>query len=309
MNDKINQLNDLKDTAFTEIKNAQSLVSLDNVRVQFLGKKGKLTEFLRGLGNVDSVERPLIGKAVNDVKKSISDEIDRSFSVTKKLESEKKFHTEKIDYTLPGKVRSLGKAHPIAMVLDEALRIFSYMGFAIKEGPEIESEHYNFEALNIPKLHPARDMQDTFYVDEDILLRTHTSPVQIHVMEKCDPPLRIVAPGKVYRRDSDITHSPMFHQIEGFMIDTDVSFADLKGVLTTFLKELFGEDTALRFRPSFFPFTEPSAEVDITCVMCNGKGCRICKGTGWIEILGAGMIHPEVFKSVGYDYEKYTQQI
>ncbi|HRZ87260.1 MAG TPA: phenylalanine--tRNA ligase subunit alpha, partial [bacterium] len=224
----------------------------------------------------------------------------------KRAEDDLRFKAESVDVTLSGRRTVLGKRHPLNRVMEEVLGVFTRMGFAVREGPEIETEYYNFEALNIPKLHPARDMQDTFYVKDDLLLRTHTSPVQIRVMESMRPPLRVVAPGKVYRRDADVTHSPMFHQVEGFMVDEHITFADLKGVLTVFCRAMFGAETKVRFRPSFFPFTEPSAEVDISCVICSGKGCRVCKSTGWLEILGSGMIHPEVFRHVKYDSEKYS---
>lgn len=306
MQDIINKLDLVREEAVAAIKSAATAQDIEQIRVKYLGKKGTVTEFLKSLGSIDNSVKPVVGKALNDAKNAISQEIDRRYSELKKEEAELRFKSEAVDITLNGRKPVPGRRHPINQVADEILGIFARMGFMIKEGPEIETEYYNFEALNMPKLHPARDMQDTFYVENDLLLRTHTSPVQIHVMESLTPPLRVVAPGKVYRRDADITHSPMFHQVEGFMVDEDVTFADLKGVLTAFSHSMFGRDTKLRFRPSFFPFTEPSAEIDISCVMCGGKGCRVCKGTGWLEILGAGMIHPEVFKAVKYDSEKYS---
>jgi phenylalanyl-tRNA synthetase alpha chain len=296
----------VRDEAITSLRCAGAVDDIDKLRVKYLGKKGLITEFLKGLGDIDNSVKPVVGKAVNDAKRIVSEAVEGRFVELKREEDGKRFKAEAVDITLAGKKREAGKKHPLNQVTEEVLAVFSRLGFLIKEGPEIETEYYNFEALNMPKLHPARDMQDTFYIGQDLLLRTHTSPVQIRVMEEMRPPLRVVAPGKVYRRDADITHSPMFHQIEGFMVDERVTFADLKGVLSIFCQAVFGEDTKVRFRPSFFPFTEPSAEVDISCVMCGGKGCRVCKMTGWLEILGAGMIHPEVFRAVHYDAETYS---
>lgn len=306
MQEILEKLAFVREEALSLLKSAAAVDDIEKLRVKYLGKKGLITEFLKGLGDIDNAVKPAVGKAVNDAKKAVSDAIDDRHAQLKRDEDDKRFVAEAVDITLPGKGRAAGKRHPLNQVTDEILKVFSQLGFLVKEGPEIESEYYNFEALNMPKLHPARDMQDTFYVTQDMLLRTHTSPVQIRVMEGMKPPLRVVAPGKVYRRDADITHSPMFHQIEGFMVDEDITFADLKGVLSIFCRAIFGEETKVRFRPSFFPFTEPSAEVDISCVMCGGKGCRVCKGTGWLEILGSGMIHPEVFRAVKYDSEKYS---
>jgi len=275
------------------------------IKAQFLGRRGELTSLLREVKNLSAEERPQAGEILNRVKGEIESEIEKAL-LTARREKEEKSFKERIDITLPGRRIPLGKVHPITQVLERVTEIFSALGFEIAEGPEVEFDYYNFEALNIPKDHPARDMQDTFYITEDILLRTHTSPVQIRVMESRKPPLRIIAPGKVYRCDSDVSHSPMFHQVEGFFVDRGVSFADLKGTLTVFAHEMFGEETAVRFRPSFFPFTEPSAEVDIRCVICRGKGCRVCSGSGWIEILGSGLIHPEVFRMVRYDPEEVS---
>jgi len=279
---------------------------LQAIRVLYLGRKGLLSSFLKDLSSLPAEEKKAAGAAINSVKDRIELEIEgRLKSIEDAGKTERLAH-ERIDVTLPGRRLPLGRLHPVTQVMREVEAIFTSLGFETAEGPEVELDYYNFEALNISKDHPARDMQDTFYVSDDVLLRTHTSPVQIRVMEKKAPPIRIIAPGAVYRRDSDITHTPMFHQVEGFMVDEKVSFADLKGVLTLFLKAFFGGSVGVRFRPSFFPFTEPSAEVDIRCVMCSGKGCRVCKGSGWLEILGCGMIHPEVFKSVKYDPEKYS---
>ncbi|MEJ2201275.1 MAG: phenylalanine--tRNA ligase subunit alpha, partial [Desulfuromonadaceae bacterium] len=242
----------------------------------------------------------------NQVKEELEQRIEARFAALRQEEIARRLQSETIDVTLPGRGRHAGTKHPITLVTEEIVEIFSALGFGVEEGPEVEKDFYNFEALNIPKDHPARDMQDTFYVSDDIVLRTHTSPVQIRTMLEHEPPVRVIAPGTVYRRDSDLTHSPMFHQIEGFLVDRKVTFGDLKGILTTFLSRFFGEGVGVRFRPSFFPFTEPSAEVDIQCVICRGKGCRVCKNSGWLEILGSGMIDPEVFKSVNYDPELYS---
>ena len=251
-------------------------------------------------------ERPVVGAVANRVKDELSEAFDQRLAVLKQQAIAQKLANEKIDVSLPGRRGLTGSKHPVTLVTEELIEIFSSLGFCVAEGPEVEQDFYNFEALNIPKDHPARDMQDTFYIDDEVVLRTHTSPVQIRSMLKQEPPVRVIAPGTVYRRDSDITHSPMFHQIEGFMVDENITFGDLKGILTTFIQECFGMSVGVRFRPSFFPFTEPSAEVDIQCVICGGKGCRVCKNSGWLEILGSGMIDPEVFKSVNYDSERYS---
>ncbi len=247
-----------------------------------------------------------MGALANEVKEQLETLIESRLVEVRAQELNRRLKDEAIDVTLPGRTRFAGSKHPITLVTEEIVEIFSALGFGVAEGPEVEKDFYNFEALNIPKDHPARDMQDTFYISEDVVLRTHTSPVQIRTMLNQQPPVRVIAPGTVYRRDSDITHSPMFHQIEGFLVDRQVSFGDLKGVLTTFITRFFGAGVGVRFRPSFFPFTEPSAEVDIQCVICGGKGCRVCKNSGWLEILGSGMIDPEVFKSVHYDPEIYS---
>ncbi len=296
----------LKELFQQESKPVTSSSELQNLRVKYLGKKGLVTSRLKSLSKIPPDLRPAYGKTVNEVKTYIEEEISRIETLLKKEDYGKRILTEAIDITLPGKYTPFGREHPINKVLSEITAIFSSMGFEVEEGPEVELDYYNFEALNMPKNHPARDMQDTFYISEDVVLRTHTSPVQIRVMEKRKPPLKIIAPGKVYRCDADVCHTPMFHQVEGFMVDTDIAFSDLKGVLELFSHSMFSVETPVRFRPSFFPFTEPSAEVDIGCIFCSGKGCRVCKDTGWLEILGAGMINPRVFEYVGYDPEVYT---
>ncbi|NIQ02865.1 MAG: phenylalanine--tRNA ligase subunit alpha [Nitrospinaceae bacterium] len=278
---------------------------LQQLRTDFLGKKGYVTGVMKGMRELSPEEKREVGRHINEFKNRVETQIREKTEALKSRASGKGSGTE-FDITLPGRKDTPGTLHPITQVMDEIISIFVSLGFAVAEGPEVESDYYNFEALNIPKDHPARDMQDTFYIGGEKVLRTHTSPVQIHVMEKQPPPLRIIAPGKVYRCDSDISHTPMFHQIEGLMVDQQVSFSDLKGVMNIFLHQVFGEKTQVRFRPSFFPFTCPSAEVDIQCVMCSGKGCRVCSQTGWLEILGAGMVDPAVFGFVDYDPEKWT---
>lgn len=300
------RLQQLQKDSLSALQRAEDLKTLQEVRVQVLGKKGSLTEVMKGMRDLTADERPAIGSLVNTLKTQFEDSFVARQTQLQQQDIAAKLANEKIDVTLPGRRTKSGSLHPVTLVTDEVIEIFSRLGFAVAEGPEIEQDFYNFEALNIPKDHPARDMQDTFYISDDRVLRTHTSPVQIRTMLKHQPPIRIIAPGTVYRRDSDITHSPMFHQVEGFLVDDRVTFGDLKGILTHFLNEFFGEGHAVRFRPSFFPFTEPSAEVDIECVICGGDGCRVCGKTGWLEILGCGMIDPEVFKSVNYDAEKYS---
>jgi phenylalanyl-tRNA synthetase alpha chain len=296
----------LRDSFHKESESVTSLPELQQLKVKYLGKKGLVTEKLKTLSAIAPEHRPAYGKTVNELKQHIEQEIIRVELLLKQEEYKKSILTEALDVTLPGKYTPFGREHPIHKVLSEITGIFSSMGFEVEEGPEVELDYYNFEALNIPKNHPARDMQDTFYISDEVVLRTHTSPVQIRVMEKRKPPLKIIAPGKVYRCDADISHTPMFHQVEGFMVDTDIAFSDLKGVLQLFIHSMFSAETPVRFRPSYFPFTEPSAEVDIGCIFCSGKGCRVCKQTGWLEILGAGMIHPRVFEYVGYNPEMYT---
>ncbi|MBW2658030.1 MAG: phenylalanine--tRNA ligase subunit alpha [Deltaproteobacteria bacterium] len=301
-----NELQRLENEAKNQLDQLNTGDQFEEFRIRFLGRKGLFSSAMRQLGSVAKEDRPRLGQLANSLKKEIEElfEIKRS-SLKTTSETGDKDHALP-DLTLPGRWPAPGRIHPVTQVMNEACDIFEQLGFSVAEGPDVETDHYNFEALNIPAHHPARDMHDTFYVSDSILLRTHTSPMQARVMEVQQPPLRLIAPGKVYRCDSDITHTPMFHQVEGFLVDRDVSFADLKGILTIFMRQIFEKDIALRFRPSFFPFTEPSAEVDIACVMCEGAGCRVCKKTGWLEILGSGMIDPEVFKMVGYDPEIYS---
>ncbi len=297
------QLDGLLKAALMEISEAGTEESLQELRVKYLGKKGAITAVMKGLGALPPEERPVVGQLVNTVKNQLETRLDETLDRVRDASKRERLERERIDVTLPGRRIPRGTKHPITLVIEEISEIFSGLGFQVAEGPEVELDFYNFEALNFPKDHPARDMQDTFFVDDSILLRTHTSPVQVRTMLKHAPPVRIISPGTVYRCDSDATHSPMFHQIEGLMVDNGVTFGDLKGILTTFVTQYFGKDIGVRLRPSFFPFTEPSAEVDIACVMCKGKGCRVCKDSGWLEILGAGMIDPEVYRHVGYDPE------
>jgi phenylalanyl-tRNA synthetase alpha chain len=299
-------LEDVKKQAEAELSSVNDEVTLQNLKAKFVGRKGVITEILKGMKDIPDSDRPRMGKLINETKTFVEGLIDNRLDAIREEKKRRSLHEEKIDVTLPGRGMPIGARHPISQVMEEITTIFERMGFEVAEGPEVETDYYNFEALNIPKNHPARDMQDTFYISDEIVLRTHTSPVQIRVMEKRKPPVKIIAPGKVYRCDSDISHTPMFHQIEGLLVDEGVTFGDLKGVLTEFVRLVFGEGVGVRFRPSFFPFTEPSAEVDIACLICGGKGCRVCKNSGWLEILGCGMVDPEVFKSVGYDPEKYT---
>lgn len=300
------QLDQLLQTALTEIAGSKSEDALQELRIKYLGKKGALTALMKGLGALPPEERPAVGQIVNTVKLQLETKLDAALACVREVAKKERLETERLDVTLPGRRAGRGTKHPVSLVIEEVSEIFAGLGFQVAEGPEIELDLYNFEALNFPKDHPARDMQDTFFVDDNILLRTHTSPVQVRTMLKHAPPVRIISPGTVYRCDSDATHSPMFHQIEGLMVDKGVTFGDLKGILTTFVNQYFGKGTGVRLRPSFFPFTEPSAEVDIACVMCRGAGCRICKQSGWLEILGAGMIDPEVYRHVGYDPESIS---
>ncbi len=294
----------LKAVAGEELAAISQIDELEPFRVKYLGRKGEFTLVLRQLGQAPPEERPQLGQLANEIKQ----ELESAFAEreTQLAEAGAGATQPTLDLTLPGRTIPFGKLHPVTQVMDAVCAIFEGLGFAVAEGPDVEVDFYNFEALNIPPHHPARAMHDTFYISDSLLLRTHTSPMQARIMEKEQPPLRMIAPGKVYRCDSDITHTPMFHQVEGFLVDRHISFADLKGVLSVFITRMFAEKTPIRFRPSFFPFTEPSAEVDIGCVICGGKGCRVCKHTGWLEILGAGMIDPEVFKKVGYDPEEYS---
>ncbi|PKN76562.1 MAG: phenylalanine--tRNA ligase subunit alpha [Deltaproteobacteria bacterium HGW-Deltaproteobacteria-10] len=302
----IGELQQLENDALAELATATLEEQLLAVRTKYLGRKGLLTGLLRNIAQVPDEEKPLFGKSCNEVKERLNSRIEDALKIHSSRKKEDILLKEKIDVTLPGRFVPCGRIHPIIQVRREICAIFSSFGFSVVEGPEVELDYYNFEALNIPKDHPARDMQDTFYIEENVVLRTHTSPVQIRIMEKVQPPVRILSPGRVYRPDSDISHTPMFHQMEGLLVDRGISFADLKGILTAFLKKVFGDKTTLRFRPSFFPFTEPSAEVDIRCVMCSGIGCRVCGQSGWLEILGSGMVDPAVFRNVGYDPEEYT---
>lgn len=286
-----------------EIEASNNLIEVDNVRIKYLSRKGLVQEQFSLLGRLPGEQRPKFGKELNVLRDYLTKAIENKNEEFRQLERQK----EKPDLTLPGFQRSWGHIHPLSRVLDEIKHIFMTMGFSVEEGPEIESDYYNFEALNIPQGHPAREMHDTFYLNRNFLLRTHTSPVQIRVMESNPPPVRMIAPGRCYRKDTpDASHSPVFHQVEGLFVDEGVSFADLKGVISVFAKRMFGEDIKIRFRPSYFPFTEPSAEYDFTCVICKGEGCKTCKGSGWLEISGAGMVDPEVFKFVGYDPEKIS---
>lgn len=299
-----NAVRKLLDAAGREIAGSgDDLEALNELRVRYLGRKGELAQLFKQLGGVADADRPKIGKLLNEAKI----ELEGLLSAAQDRGKEKVLdRREPFDVTVPGRRPLTGHLHPITQITREISKIFHQLGFETVEGPEVELDYYNFEALNIPKDHPARDMQDTFYISDDVVLRTQTSPLQIRTMEKRRPPIRIIGPGRTYRCDSDVTHSPMFHQVEGLMVGEDISFGDLKGILTIFIHQMFGSDIGLRFRPSFFPFTEPSAEVDMQCVMCRGKGCRVCSQTGWLEILGSGMVDPEVFKMVGYDPEEVT---
>ncbi len=311
-------IEDLRQKFLNELASITNAADLFQLRVNYLGKKGAVTTALKALSSASPEERPLLGKKINDVKQFIEDQLASRETLLKNEALKKQLLADSIDITLPGKYNAFGKEHPINKVLFEIVDIFVRMGFSVEQGPEVEHDYYNFEALNFPREHPARDMQDTFFVSDDIVLRTHTSPVQVREMEKRKPPVRFIAPGKVYRCDADITHTPMFHQVEGLMVDKDITFSNLKGILEAFLHTMFGPGTPVRFRPSFFPFTEPSAEVDIGCILCGGSGsapeslrvsgdpCRVCKGSGWLEILGAGMVDPAVFGYVGYDTEVYS---
>ncbi|MDO9532411.1 MAG: phenylalanine--tRNA ligase subunit alpha [Deltaproteobacteria bacterium] len=300
----IDQVKSLESAALQNIRQARTPEELELLRVKYLGRKGDLTQVLRGLKDQDPELRRLLGQEANRVKTALEAALDQALSALKT--AARLAGTPATDVTLPGRRLPRGRLHPLNRIMAEVCDIFLHLGFETVEGPEVELDWYNFEALNLPPDHPARDMQDTFYFSDKVLLRTHTSPMQIRTMEVRQPPVRIIAPGKVYRRDSDITHSPMFHQVEGLLVDKGVTFADLKGVLTAFVHQMFGPEVGVRFRPSYFPFTEPSAEVDIECVMCGGHGCRVCQATGWLEVLGSGMVHPAVFEAVGYDPETYT---
>ncbi|MBM7701264.1 phenylalanine--tRNA ligase subunit alpha [Metabacillus iocasae] len=302
------RLQELQHEAIAKVEAATNLKELNDVRVAYLGKKGPITEVLRGMGKLSAEERPVMGALANEVREAIASKIEEKQVGLEQAEVERKLASETIDVTLPGRPVTIGGHHALTAVVEEVEDLFLGMGYQIAEGPEVEQDYYNFEALNLPKSHPARDMQDSFYITEEILLRTHTSPVQARTMEKNTEkgPIKIICPGKVYRRDDDdATHSHQFTQIEGLVIDENISMSDLKGTLEVFAKKMFGNDREIRLRPSFFPFTEPSVEVDVSCAKCGGKGCNVCKQTGWIEILGAGMVHPNVLEMAGYDSKKY----
>ena len=305
LSSQLQALEEITATARQAVAQAQDNRALDDVRVEYLGKKGKITAYLKQLGNVSVEDRPVIGKSVNLAKQEVTGLVEQRGKALAEAAMQAALKAETVDVTLPGRNSEVGGLHPVTRTLQRIERYFRNIGFDVAEGPEIEDSHHNFTALNIPETHPARAMHDTFYFDADKLLRTHTSPVQIRVMEENQPPLRLIAPGRVYRCDSDLTHTPMFHQVEGLMVDENISFTHLKGVLSDFLQAFFEKPLKVRFRPSYFPFTEPSAEADIECVICGGEGCRVCSHTGWIEILGCGMVHPNVFEHVNIDSEKY----
>ena len=302
-----NQLESIRQAAKDALEHVSLIQDLEQLRIQYLGKKGELTAILKQMGKLSPEERPQVGQMANEVRTYIEGAIESKKAQLEQKKQQEQLKAEKIDVTLPGNKITLGAKHPLSIVLDEIKEIFVGMGFEIVEGPEVEYDYYNFEALNIPKDHPARDTQDTFYINDNILLRTQTSPVQVRVMEKQKPPIRVISPGRVYRSDAvDATHSPLFHQIEGLVVDKGITFADLKGTLEIFVRRLYGEDSVVRFRPHHFPLTEPSAEVDVQCFSCHGEGCRLCKGEGWIEILGCGMVHPKVLANCGIDPEVYS---
>ena len=302
-----NTLRDIRERVLGQIAEAKATADLEQIRVSVLGKKGELTGLLRGMGKLPPEERPKVGQMVNEVRAALEGALEERVAELKKSEKDARLKAEAIDVTLPGADRSAGSLHPMNIALNKMIDIFVGMGYEVVEGPEVELDHFNFELLNLPKNHPARDAQDTFYVDDNIVLRTHTSPVQARIMTTRKPPIRVICPGRVYRADeADATHSPVFHQMEGLVIDENITMGDLKGTLDEFARQMFGEGIRTRFRPSFFPFTEPSAEVDLTCAACGGKGCRMCKGTGWIEVLGAGMVNPKVLEMCGIDSKKYS---
>ncbi|MEG0854751.1 MAG: phenylalanine--tRNA ligase subunit alpha [Angelakisella sp.] len=302
-----NALEAIKTTALEQLGKTADLKELEELRIQFLGKKGELTAILKQMGQLSAEERPVMGQLVNQVKEFLENELTVRQQALHAAATAQKLRLETLDVTMPGKSEPIGHQHPLSLVLDEMKEIFIGMGFDIAEGPEVETDYYNFDALNLGPNHPARDMQDTFYISENIVLRTCTSPVQVHAMEQQKPPIRIIAPGRVYRSDAvDATHSPVFHQMEGLVVDKGITMADLKGCLEAIIKRIYGKDSIMRFRPHYFPFTEPSAEVDIQCFSCHGEGCRLCKGEGWIELLGCGMVHPKVLSICGIDPEVYS---
>ena len=300
------ELEKIRQEVLTFLGKAGTEEEISEIRVRSLGRRGSLTQLLKQLGTLSEEVRREIGRKANEIKGELDAKIEEALQGVREREKRQAVERERLDVTLPGRPVPLGRRHPLSQTLERIVEIFSHLGFEVVEGPEVELDYYNFEALNIPKGHPAREMQATFFISEDVVLRTHTSPVQVRTMEKRRPPVRVICPGAVYRCDSDPTHSPMFHQVEGLLVDEGVTFADLKGVLTAFVHQMFGEGTRLRFRPSFFPFTEPSAEVDIECFLCGGKGCGVCSNTGWLEILGSGMVDPAVYRFVNYDPERVT---
>lgn len=300
------KIESIKSAALLAIEQATTSSGLNDVRVRFLGKSGEITSLMKLLGAVSKEERPAMGKALNDVRVQIESALDAKTDVVEESEKQARLAAEAVDVTLPGKTPAKGSLHPLTLVREDILRVFLGMGFSVAEGPEIESDLYNFQLLNVPKDHPARDMQDTFYVNDNFVLRTHTSPMQARIMTTTQPPIRVVIPGRVYRSDDDASHSPIFHQIEGLAVDKHITVGDLEGCLQTFAEQLFSSNTRIRLRPSYFPFTEPSVEVDVTCAICHGKGCRVCKGTGWVEILGAGIVNPAVLEMCGIDSKEYS---
>lgn len=301
------KLESIKESAINELKAIDNKADLEGIRVKYLGKKGELTQILRGMGGLTAEERPIVGKLANEVREVIEKLIEDAASDIKSREKNLKLKNETIDISMPGNRKVLGKRHPLDLTLQSMIDIFISMGFTIEEGPEVELDYYNFEALNIPENHPAKGEQDTFYINDKIVLRTQTSPIQIRTMEEQKPPIKMIAPGKVYRSDAvDATHSPIFYQMEGLVIDKGITFSDLKGTLEMFAKKMFGDKVKTKFRPHHFPFTEPSAEMDATCFVCNGEGCKVCKGSGWIELLGCGMVHPQVLRNCGIDPEVYS---
>ncbi len=300
------ELKKIEAEALYELKAVTNSVDLEELRIKYFGRKGLLSTVMRGMGKLSEGERPIIGKLANEVRQNLTRAFEEVGESLNQQDREKQLAAEAIDITLPGRRPQLGKKHPITQILDRIQQIFRGMGFHVADGPEIEHEYYNFDALNTPADHPARDLQDTLYITDEVLLRTHTSPVQIRFMEKHKPPVRIIVPGKAYRLDYDVSHTPTFHQVEGLLVDHHVTFSELKGVLQSFARQMFGDQTEMRFRPHFFPFTEPSAEVDISCTVCSGKGCRTCSGTGWLEILGAGAVDPNVFEYANYNPDEVT---
>ena len=300
------ELKQIRHEVLAKLKQVQTLDALESLRIQYFGRNGKLTTVMKGTGKLSKAERPIVGKLANQIRAEWSEAFEQTTQELHRQQQAQQLAEESVDITLPGRKPAYGKAHPVTQTLERITSIFTQMGFQVATGPEVETDYYNFDALNTPADHPARDLHDTFYLTDGHLLRTHTSPVQIRVMERQQPPVRIIVPGKAYRVDYDVSHTPMFHQVEGLLVDTHVTFSELKGILASFVSQLFGAETQTRFRPHFFPFTEPSAEVDISCTVCGSAGCRSCGGTGWIEILGAGAVDPEVFSAVGYDAEQVT---